>query len=416
MKSQRYLTTDVAIAGAGPVGSFLACLLGSAGLRVRVFEQREKPPDRSMAIGIMPVSLRRFAAIGLDARIIREGTAVQCAVVHDAKRELGRLSFATLPGPHDYIVTLPQSTLVSILWQRLRALPNVTFATGMRVEKIDQSSSETVADICPARGGHCEKIRCGFFAVCDGAHGSLRGLLGVDTPVKPYGMSFVMGDAGDETGWGNVAHLFFTPGGSLESFPLPSGRRRWVALADSDDRTETTGAQLCRRVRKIAAVRLREADLLDSSRFTPQRRLVRRYVKGRIALCGDAAHVMSPIGGQGMNTGLADAWHFAAVLVAATGQLNGYERLLAGFERDRRLAFRHAARRAACSMWIGTRRGRGASGLRSWIVRGALSFPAATERLAALFSMWTIPEGTDPVLHALQKRLIAPGPPAPDQY
>ena len=408
----QYGTTDVAVAGAGPVGSFLACLLGTAGLRVHVFEQRTAPPDRSMAIGIMPVSLRRFAAIGLDTPIVQAGTAVRCAAIHDAERELGRLSFATLPGPHDYILTLPQSALVRILWQYLYSLPNVTFESGVQVERVDPCVDGAVAETGSEEGDNSRRIRCGFFAVCDGAHGSLRRLLGLDTPARSYGVSFVMGDTRDETGWDHVARLFFTAGGSLESFPLPAGRRRWVALTDADDRQETAPAQLCRRVRQLAGIRLRESEVLDSSRFTPQRRLVTRYVKDRIALCGDAAHVMSPIGGQGMNIGLADAWHLAAVLANPPHSPGKLDRLLAGYERDRRRAFRHAARRAACSMWIGTRRGRGPSLLRSWLVRRALSLNTAQQRLAAFFSMWTIPEGSEPVLHALRERLAKSGAPS----
>lgn len=408
--------TNVAIAGAGPVGSFLACLLGTAGLRVRVFESRPAPPERSMAIGIMPGSLRRLAAIGLDIPIVQAGTAVRVAAVHDAGGEIGRLSFASLPAPYDYILTLPQSMLVRILWQYLRALPNVTFETGIRVTHVSSCDSGAVAETAAVEGNRSRRIDCDFLAVCDGTHGPLRRTLGLDTRTRSYGVSFVMGDARDDTGWQNVARLFFTPRGSLESFPLPAGKRRWVALENPNDAQEPAATQLCRRARQIGGIRLREDDILDASRFIPQRRLAARYVMERVALCGDAAHVMSPIGGQGMNVGLADAWHLAAVLCQAPRHGKEIKQSLNAYERDRRRAFRRAARRAAGSMWVGTRCSRSLSALRSWMVRRTLARTATANRLATFFSMDTIPEGRDPVLRAWRERLAGCWCPASDMH
>ena len=398
--------TDVVIVGAGPVGSFLACLLGALGVRVLILERRDQALDRSMAIGIMPPTLSRFAALGLTRELVAAGCPVREAVVHDATRPLGRLDFSTLPEPYPFLLSLPQRHLVRTLWQRMRATESVRFETGVRATTIVQDAADVAVHLESGTDASSRQtVRGRFLALCDGARGPLRAQLGVDRPARRYAPSFVMGDAADDTGWGHVAHIFFTPSGSVESFPLPAGRRRWVALADPADASDDA-VHLARRVGRIAGLRLPADAIRESSRFTPEYRLVRRYRVGRVALCGDAAHIMSPIGGQGMNVGLGDAWRLAAVLAALVREDGRPEPLFAQYERRRRRAFRRASHRAAAGMWLGTRTGSAASRLRAAVIRHGLLRPAPVrQRLALSFSMWTIPEGDDPVLRTFRRRL-----------
>ncbi len=399
--------TEVVVVGAGPVGSFLACLLGAAGVRVRIVEQRDHAPVRSMAIGIMPPTLFRFDALGLSDALVAAGRPVRRAVVHDAARLLGRLEFAALPGPYPFVLTLPQRRLVRTLWQRLRETERGHFETGVRATAIAQDADGVTVQMASAAGSASrQSVRGRFLVLCDGARGSLPARMGMDRPGRRYAPSFVMGDAPDRTGWESDARLFFTPAGSVESFPLPDGRRRWVALAEAAGEADDA-IELVRRVRAIAGVQLSPAAVLDPSRFTPEYRLARRFRVGRAALCGDAAHVMSPIGGQGMNVGLGDAWHLAAVLTAL---LRGNGRLapcFLSYEHSRRRAFRHASRRAAIGMWVGTRTGRVASRVRSVAIRHGLLRPVPIRnRLALFFSMWTIPDGSDPALETFRSKLF----------
>ncbi len=209
-----------------------------------------------------------------------------------------------------------------------------------------------------------------------------------------------MADFSDRSGWGAEARLYFTPGGSLESFPLPGGRRRWVVLAGGDAQdVEAETGHLIRSVRDLTGIALAASDRLEGGGFRPERGLVRRSVVQRVILCGDAAHVMSPIGGQGMNTGLADAWHLAATLRALLrGTVGAPGSALRRFERCRRRAYRIAAQRAAHGMWLGTRSGFVLSTLRSTLARRVFFRPPVRNRLAPRFAMWTIPDGRDPLL------------------
>ncbi len=396
-----HFNTEVCIVGAGPVGSFLALRLASAGIRVHIFEQRTKPPERSMAIGIMPPTLLRMAPLGLDDGLVRAGIQVRRAIVHDDRQILGALNFSSLPMPHNFILTLPQGALVSTLWQRLANEPLITFSTDCPVEAFSLGA-EGVSVQTAKPSPIIRPLRCRYLVLCDGTHSRFRSQLGAETLPHRYGLRFVMGDAPDATGWGNVAHLFFTPSGSLESFPLPGNRRRWVALVGTHD-PEMPDAVLDERIRRLTGGEGRSGPWSETSAFAPERRMAPRYVYKRVILCGDAAHVMSPIGGQGMNIGLGDADAVAETLTAILRKNAVPTSELGRFERQRQRVFRQAAARAERGMWLGTRTGRLASALRSALIRILLQMPAGQPWLARYFSMWSLPDAA-PLLRSVPTR------------
>lgn len=393
--SDRTRDCEVLIAGAGPVGLMLACRLGALGVRCLLVERRTHPPRHSRAIGVMPPTLAKLQALGLADAVVAAGCRVPRAVVHDASRELGAVDFAALPPPFPFVLSIPQDDFMRVLQEAVVAQACVEQRNGEEVTGLVQDAGGVTAEITEEGGGTVRTVRAAFLAACDGASGELRELLDVDRPARRYAPSFLMGDYEDRTDWGATAHLFFTPHGSVESFPLPHRRRRWVVLADPAV-PERTAAELRRRIRALAGIALPAADELWHSDFTPERRLNRHYVRGRAACCGDSAHVMSPIGGQGMNTGLADAWHLADALEQTLRHGRPHAPLLAHYESVRRRAFRCAAHRAACGMWLGTRTGAAASALRSWVIRRVLFGTPLRHRLAPFFSMLTIPEEPGP--------------------
>jgi 2-polyprenyl-6-methoxyphenol hydroxylase-like FAD-dependent oxidoreductase len=144
-------------------------------------------------------------------------------------------------------------------------------------------------------------------------------------------------------------------------------------------------------VARRTGVDLSTAPALFESHFRPQRRLAKSYFRGRVLLCGDAAHVMSPIGGQGMNTGFADAAYLDKTLSAALETPEQADRLFSDYDRIRRRIFNIAASRAARGMWLGTRRGRLLSSLRRVLIRRVLFRPAMRKKLARYFAMLTLP-------------------------
>jgi len=126
------------------------------------------------------------------------------------------------------------------------------------------------------------------------------------------------------------------------------------------------------------------------SHFGVKKMLARRYFDKHVILCGDAAHAMSPVGGQGMNTGFADAMLLAQTLIQIQSNVSASDTLLRKYEQQRKHAYRVAALRAACNMWVGTRRGVMWSRLRYFLLHTLLR-KSESLCLAEHFAMLTIP-------------------------
>jgi 2-polyprenyl-6-methoxyphenol hydroxylase-like FAD-dependent oxidoreductase len=205
-----------------------------------------------------------------------------------------------------------------------------------------------------------------------------------------------MGDFDDNTGWAPEAHLFFTRLGPVESFPLPLGRRRWIVRTRPGHPVDA--AYLRSEVARIAGHDLADARLHWSSVFRIGQIMAMSYGRDRVALCGDACHAISPIGGQGMNTGFADAYELARIIPEILrGSITPHHGW-ALYNRRRRAAGRVAARRGWGWVWLGTRRGVVLSAVRSGLVTSVLASPVR-QRLAVDFTMLNLP-GTAGLLRA----------------
>ncbi len=382
---------QVAIVGAGPTGALLGCLLGKAGIDTVILERNRAFPAQSRAIGITPPSLEILAEIGLSSRFVEQGVTARRAVVHDDRCELGTVVFDTVHPEYRFVLALPQANTVALLHDCISSLAPVKLLRGRDVVQLKQDQ-DAVTLVCE----NGETFRAPYAVAADGAHSSIARGAANARRHKLYRQRFFMADHVDryrDAGrLGVDAHLWFTPDGAVESFPLPDGVRRWIVqltepVVDDDIDLEAI-------VGKRAGVVLQRADRIWESRFSPERSEVKRFAMRRLFFAGDAAHTMSPIGGQGMNTGFADAELLARTLtrlVAVSAEPDGEQRgaLVRRYEYARRVAFRSAARRAAAGMWVGTIRGRFGSRLRSVMIRSVLRF--VMPAVARHFSMQTIP-------------------------
>ncbi len=388
---------DIAIIGAGPVGLMLGCFLGEKGLRVLLVDKRTEPLQHSQAIGITPPSLEILARLGLDEAFVRQGVKIRDCQVHGHAGHLGCASFREIPGPHRYILSLPQQQTIQLLESRLATLPNVQLLRGIEVTDIEQDA----ASVTLVGDGLHRTAQ--WLVGCDGSRSRVRELLKMRTSGASYGCHFLMGDFIDRTSLKEEAHLWFTRDGAVESFPLPDGRRRWI-VQTPESITHGQHGFISQSVRERAGLELPVADQLNQSPFSPRWMQAEQYHDGRVILCGDAAHLMSPIGGQGMNTGWADAEFLAEVFIAILLRSQAPLPLLEAYDRCRHRASHTATIRAARGMWLGTRTGVMASWLRDVFMRECLFRGPLAKHIGPYFAMQTIPYNT---LKAVPKKVWA---------
>jgi 2-polyprenyl-6-methoxyphenol hydroxylase-like FAD-dependent oxidoreductase len=385
---------DVAIVGAGPVGLLLGILLRRRGLDVVILEQRRQRSAHSRAIGIHPPALAVLAEAGVAEELIASGVRIRDGVARHSGRDIAVLDFGCVPGPHPYVLAVPQVMTERILEQQLRAFGGGVHY-GRTAQRIDDGGGRVTLEVgcCSGTTGNAggstdrgpEKVYARLAVAADGARSTIRDLLQVPVASRRYPDTYVMGDFADTTSDGATAVLYLEPDGIVESFPLPGGLRRWVVRTPALDHEPQPG----RLADLISGRTGRSVDVATNSMlssFAVRSRRVRRMVHGRVALIGDAAHEISPIGGQGMNLGWLDAAALAPIISAALqGQDTGEQ--LRVFERSRRAAAATAGWQAHLNMALGRPLPPAVLNARNSLLLRALAVPGAATLVARRFTM-----------------------------
>ncbi|MFG6475844.1 FAD-dependent oxidoreductase [Microbacterium sp. P06] len=355
---------DVVIVGAGPVGMLLAGRLHRAGLEVTVLERRPESSPGSRAIGLHAPVLAALEASGVTERLLARALRVSSGEARSEGRLLGRIRFDRLSTRFPFVATLPQSETEAALAvdaPRVRRGVDVTAVRpeGGRVRVFFDGTEQLLARVVIVAAGV----------------GSRRLVFRDDgVAVRQYPDRYLMADLAAPGGPVAVVHL--DRDGVLESFPLPSGRRRFVAWdggaddADPAARTTRLRARLERRGEHEAA-----AELEAASAFRVRRAVAPALVRGGLFVIGDTAHEVSPIGGQGMNLGLLDAATLAPLLIEWLRTDRRPDAALRRWERDRVASARTAARLAAMNTTLGRTMGPSGDALRRTALRAVLGTP-----------------------------------------
>ncbi|HEY8583030.1 MAG TPA: FAD-dependent monooxygenase [Capillimicrobium sp.] len=338
--------TAVLVVGAGPVGLMLACELARRDVPVRIVDRLTEPTDQSRAIVVHARTLEALERLGVAQAVIDAGVRTTGMLLRAGGDVLATIELSTVESPFPFSVSLPQTETERILADRLASL-GVRVERGVALGALEQDADGARATLAGPDGGE-EVVSCRYVAGCDGARSTVRASCGDRLAGSFHGEVFALGDVEGEHDLdpANI-HSFFSERGPLLVFPMRGGRMRVMAQlgatrdpAGGESPPEQLSAptledlqRLCEERGDGLQLRLTRAHWLTT--FEIHHALVSSYRHGRAFLLGDAAHIHSPAGGQGMNTGLQDAFNLGWKLAAAWRETAG-EPLLDSFDAERR--------------------------------------------------------------------------------
>jgi len=342
--------TDVLIGGAGPTGLALACDLARRGVQVRIVERGRGLFPGSRGKGLSPRLLEVFDDLGVVHDVLASARTHMLVTNYDRDRVLSTVdSHAGLEPtpdiPYPSAAWAPQWRTQEILRSRLAGL-GVEVEFGCEVADVSQDDDGVTCTL--DRDGHREQIRARYLIGCDGGRSTIRKRLGLtfDGLTRQDHRHAFVGDvqvdgltADRSHGWNDprLGFLLLTPFTDTPVWQFQA-LLRTDARPDAPEPSLTTFQGIVDEITGGLPIRL--SGLTWSSRFTTSERIAERYRTGQVFLAGDAAHVYSPAGGQGMTTGIQDAYNLAWKLAAVLG--GAPDSLLDTYEAERRPIARRA--------------------------------------------------------------------------
>lgn len=342
--------TDIIITGGGPIGLYLAGVLLQNEVTVKVLEQKTELDRHSKSLGIHPVSMELFENAGIAASFLDNGIKIKKGLAFVNSQKIGTLSFRDCPKPFNFILALPQYQTEKILEEWVRQLNPDCLLRGAEVSEVHQTKNRV--QITYQSAGTLHQHEASFLVGCDGKNSTVRGLMNIEFSGKDYPDTYIMGDFSDNTDFGNDAAIVLHQDGLIESFPLPDSMRRWVVKTDRYIKNPDRNL-LEKLVDQRIGHKLHQQTHSIISSFGVQNLLAERFNSGRVLLAGDAAHVVSPIGGQGMNLGWINAHRLSSVIQKTLREPQQRTKLFVHYTRKGQKNAKKVARRAELNMVLG---------------------------------------------------------------
>ncbi len=322
---------QVLVVGAGPTGLTLAVQLLARGIPTRIIDKGDGPALQSRALGIHARTLELLDTMGLADAFIERGHRVSHLRMYAGARRLLNLDLARNGSRYGFVLHLPQRETEALLRARVQELGG-TIEQGVELLGVAERGDAVEARLRDG-AGHEVDVSAGYLVGCDGAHSRVRHELGLSFDGQPYPQDWLLADVAlDGAGSDDAVHAFFSPKG-LPVVCIPMGGHRWRAGHGQRGRPRRPGPTFDE-IRDLVGQRapwpVEVSDPAWLASFRCQLRSTTTYRRGRVLLAGDAAHIHSPAGGQGMNTGMMDAgnlaWKLALVAEgrASEGLLDSY--------------------------------------------------------------------------------------------
>jgi 2-polyprenyl-6-methoxyphenol hydroxylase-like FAD-dependent oxidoreductase len=329
---------QVLVVGAGPVGLTMAAELARYGVSVRIVDKAAHRTDKSKALVLWSRTLELLDRAGCGDTFVAAGHKVDAANIIVGERTIGHVSFTGVQSPHPYALMLPQSETERLLEAHLAAL-GVNLERAVEVIGFTDTGS-AVTTTLRHPDGRQEAQQTAWLIGCDGAHSIVRHTLGLSFLGDTLQSDWILADihlAGIRLPASEIA-AYWHEDGVLAVFPIAPGRYRVIAdtgRSEGPHPADPTLDQVQAVVDRRGPAGLVVSDPIWLSAFRINERKVADYRSGRAFVAGDAAHVHSPAGGQGMNTGMQDAVNLAWKLALVCRGECAAERLLDSYSQER---------------------------------------------------------------------------------
>lgn len=316
---------DVVIVGAGPVGLVAACELARRGVTFRIIDKLEAPTDESRAIAVHARSCDMLDRMGVLDDLLATGVKSTGMNMFAGRKKMFQVPLESVDSPFPYTLVTPQTETERVLTEHLTAL-GVTVDRGLTLTGLSQD--DDVVHLTLLRvDGTTERVDTPWVIGTDGGHSSVRHLVGTKLQGSFKGERFILGDVEVEPHFDNTnMYTYFSPDGPVVTLPMRGGRVRFLAQIHDAPGMPLNLNPAKEELQKIVDERIGGITITTPhwlTCFEIHHGQVPAYRWGRVFLAGDAAHIHSPAGGQGMNTGMQDAfnlcWKLAMVIKGDAG-------------------------------------------------------------------------------------------------